>query len=120
MRTLVEKPDPAQARALEEKHGTGSLLMLEGRARLTAPFIRFARDRQHAGPGGEPKLALALGAYAREHRVVAVPADAEVIDLGVPAVPAPREHSGPSVPLTSPPRRRHLSVDPAGCRVSVC
>lgn len=90
VRTLVEKPDPAQARALEDMYGTGSLLMLEGRARLTAPFIRFARDRQHAGPGDEPKLALALGAYAREHRVVAVPADAEVIDLGVPAVPAPQ------------------------------
>jgi len=97
VKTLVEKPDPAQARALEDKHGTGSLLMLEGRARLTAQFIRFARDHQHAAPGGEPKLTLALGAYAREHRVVAVPADAEVIDLGVPAAPAPREHSGLSV-----------------------
>lgn len=85
VRALVEKPDPAQARALEEEHGTGSLLMLEGRARLTAPFLRFARSRQHAAPGSEPKLALALGAYARDHRVVAVPADAEVIDLGVPA-----------------------------------
>jgi len=71
--------------------------MLEGRARLTAPFIRFARDHQHAAPQGEPKLALTLGAYAREHQVVAVPTEADVIDLGVPEVPAPREHSGPSV-----------------------
>jgi UTP-glucose-1-phosphate uridylyltransferase len=29
---LVEKPEPAQARKLEEQHGPGSLLMLEGRA----------------------------------------------------------------------------------------
>ena len=75
--------------------------MLEGRARLTAPFIRFARDYQHAAPRSEPKLALALGAYAREHQVVAVPADGEVIDLGVPAVPAPRKHSGRRWPMTS-------------------
>ena len=66
-------PDPAQARALEEQHGTAEpALCSEGRARLTAPFIRFARDRQHAAPRSEPKLALALGAYAREHQVVAV------------------------------------------------
>jgi hypothetical protein len=102
VRALVEKPDPAQARPLEEEHGTGSLLMLEGRARLTAPFIRFARCRQHAAPGSEPRLALAFGAYARDHRVVAVPADAEVVDLGVPAVPAPREHSG--LPAAAGPR----------------
>jgi sugar/nucleoside kinase (ribokinase family) len=30
-----------------DEHGTGNLPMLEGRARLTAPFIRFARDHQH-------------------------------------------------------------------------
>ena len=101
VKTLVEKPDPAQARALEDKHGTASLLMLEGRARLTAPFIRFARGHQDAAPRSEPKLSLALGAYAREHQVVAVPADAEVIDLGVPAVPAAREHSGRRWPMTS-------------------
>jgi UTP-glucose-1-phosphate uridylyltransferase len=93
VKTLVEKPGPTQARDLEEEHGTGSLLMLEGRARLTAPFVRFARSRQHAAPGSEPKLALALGKYARDHRVVAVPADGKVIDLGAPAVPARREHS---------------------------
>ncbi len=42
-------------------------------------------------PGGEPKLALAVGAYAREHPVVAAPAPGEVIDLGAPEVPAPGE-----------------------------
>ena len=74
--------------------GTASLLMLEGRARLTAPFIRFARGHQDAAPRSEPKPSLALGAYAREHQVVAVPADAEVIDLGVPAVPPPASTPG--------------------------
>jgi UTP-glucose-1-phosphate uridylyltransferase len=91
VRALVEKPGPAQARAMEQEHGTGSLLMLEGRAWLSPPFIQFARSRQHAMPGREPRLALAIGAYARAHPVVAVLADGDVIDLGAPEVPAPRE-----------------------------
>jgi hypothetical protein len=45
VKALVEKPDPAQARALEDKHGAENLPTLEGRARLTAPFIQFARAR---------------------------------------------------------------------------
>jgi UTP-glucose-1-phosphate uridylyltransferase len=93
VRSLVEKPDPAQARALEDMHGTTNLLMLEGRARLTAPFIQFARDRLHTAPGNEPKLALALSAFAREHQVVAVPTKADVIDLGSPPVPAALDRS---------------------------
>jgi UTP-glucose-1-phosphate uridylyltransferase len=88
VKALIEKPDPAQARALEEEHGTGSLLMLEGRARLTAPFLRFARSRQHTAPGSEPKLSVAIGAYAREHQVIAVPAPGDVIDLGTPELPS--------------------------------
>jgi UTP-glucose-1-phosphate uridylyltransferase len=91
VRALVEKPDPAQARAMEQEHGTGSLLMLEGRAWLSSPFIQFARGRQQAMLGTEPRLALAIGAYARAHPVVAVLADGDVIDLGAPEVPAPRE-----------------------------
>ena len=63
--------------------------MLEGRA-ADPPFIQFARRRQHAMPGGEPRLALAIGAYAREHPVVAVLADGDAIDLGAPEVSAPR------------------------------
>jgi hypothetical protein len=83
---LIEKPGPAQARELEERHGSGNLLMLEGRARLTASFIEFARARQQAAhsPGTEPKLALAIGAYARDHPVLAVLTDSEIIDLGMP------------------------------------
>jgi hypothetical protein len=73
---------PAQARAMEQEHGTGSLLMLEGRAWLSSPFIQFARGRQHAMPGREPRLALAIGAQARAHPVVAFLADGDVIDLG--------------------------------------
>jgi UTP-glucose-1-phosphate uridylyltransferase len=94
---LAEKPGTAEAIALEDAHGTANLLMLEGRARLTGAFIEFARARQGAGPGREPKLARAVSAYAREHPVYAVTHEGEVIDLGSPPVPAPREHSRPSV-----------------------
>jgi Protein of unknown function (Hypoth_ymh) len=58
--------------------------------------------RRHSGPtarqqaarpeGTEPKLALAIGAYAREHPVLAVPTDSEVIDLGMPASLMARPH----------------------------
>jgi hypothetical protein len=51
---LVEKPDPAQARKLEEQHGPGSLLMLEGRALLTMGFIEFARTFQRPAAGSSP------------------------------------------------------------------
>jgi hypothetical protein len=94
------KPDSGQAKTLEDQHGTGSLLMPEGRPADRAVY-RFARDHQHAAPSSEPKVALALSAYALEHRVVAVPADAEVIDLGIQAVPVPCEHSWPSVAATA-------------------
>lgn len=84
VRALVEKPGLAQAIELEDAHGTGNLLMLEGRARLTARFLDFARARQHAVGGAEPRLALAIGAYARDHPVAAVPVPGDVIDLGAP------------------------------------
>jgi UTP-glucose-1-phosphate uridylyltransferase len=85
---LAEKPGLAEATDLEAAHGPGNLLMLEGRARLTAGFLEFACSRQDAGPGSEPKLALAIGAYARRHPVFAVPRDGEVIDLGAPQAPS--------------------------------
>jgi UTP-glucose-1-phosphate uridylyltransferase len=84
VQALIEKPGPAQARELEEEHGPGNLLMLEGRAHLTRQFLDFARSRQHTVSGTEPKLALAIGAYAREHPVMAVPANGDTIDLGAP------------------------------------
>lgn len=101
VKALIEKPDPAQARALEEEYGTASLLMLEGRARLTAPFLRFARSRQLAAPGSEPKLSLAIGAYARDHRVTAVPALGDVIDLGAPELQFPADTERAAVAATS-------------------
>ncbi|MEV0196346.1 hypothetical protein [Nonomuraea sp. NPDC050691] len=84
---LVEKPDPAAARKLQARHGTANLMLLEGRARLDDAFIAFARDRHaNARPGTEPKLALALGAYARTRPVWGVRTSADVIDLGAPDV----------------------------------
>jgi UTP-glucose-1-phosphate uridylyltransferase len=78
---LTEKPAPHAARALERRYGTANLRLLEGRARLTAGFISFARS--HRVPAGtEPKLALALAAYARTHPVFVTNTSAQVIDLG--------------------------------------
>jgi UTP-glucose-1-phosphate uridylyltransferase len=85
VRAVFEKPVLAEARTLEDDHGLENLLLLEGRALLTGAFIEFARDRQCCGCGAEPKLALALGAYAREHPVIAVPGQGEFIDLGMPS-----------------------------------
>lgn len=81
MLDLAEKPSPPAARALERRYGTANLLLLEGRARLTAGFIRFARGYQ-APAGREPKLALAIAAYARRHPVVVTTTSSQVIDLG--------------------------------------
>jgi UTP-glucose-1-phosphate uridylyltransferase len=88
---LTEKPNPSAARALEQRHGAGNLLLLEGRARVTADFIRFARAFPIA-PGAEPKLALAIGAYAAAHPVVAIETSCEVIDLGAPVCRCDRSH----------------------------
>jgi hypothetical protein len=81
MHDLTEKPAPSAARSLEQRYGAGNLLLLEGRARLTVGFIRFARSYQPP-PGTEPKLALALAAYARTHPVVVAPTTSQAIDLG--------------------------------------
>ncbi len=40
---LAEKPGPARARAMERRYGHGNLFLLDGRARLTAAFVQFAR-----------------------------------------------------------------------------
>ena len=81
---LIEKPSPSAASVLERRYGARNLLLLDGRARVTADFIRFGRAFPVA-PGVEPKLALAIGAYAAAHPVVAVETSCEVIDLGAPA-----------------------------------
>jgi UTP-glucose-1-phosphate uridylyltransferase len=84
--SLTEKPNPAQARALERHHGRRNLFLLEGRARLNAAFTSFARDRTMAS-GREPKLSLVLAAWARHHPVRIIETTADVIDLGVVAYP---------------------------------
>jgi UTP-glucose-1-phosphate uridylyltransferase len=99
---VAEKPGPAEAISLEEAHGPGNLFMLEGRARLTRAFLEFARRLQDAATDREQKLALAVGAYARESRVLAVPRDGEVIDLGAPQAPprpAPRDAGAYGIPV---------------------
>jgi hypothetical protein len=65
---LIEKPSPSAASALERRYGARNLTLLEGRARVTADFIRFARAFPIA-PGVEPKLALAIGLFEvnRDH-----------------------------------------------------
>jgi UTP-glucose-1-phosphate uridylyltransferase len=77
---LAEKPGPAAVTRLERRYGT-SRLLLEGRARLTAGFIGFARG-YHPPAGTEPKLALALAAYASAHPVTVITIAGQVIDLG--------------------------------------
>lgn len=78
---LIEKPDPATARDLLRRHGPDHLRLLEGRMRLTGDFIdHLARLRLPAGT--EPKLALAVGLYARTHPVTVVTTPSPVIDLG--------------------------------------
>jgi UTP-glucose-1-phosphate uridylyltransferase len=81
MTGMAEKPAPDAARELEHRYGPANLRLLEGRARLTADFVRFARAYQPPD-GTEPKLALALAAYARMHPVAIITTTSQVIDLG--------------------------------------
>jgi UTP-glucose-1-phosphate uridylyltransferase len=106
---LIEKPSPSAASALERRYGARNLLLHEGRARVTADFIRFARTFPIA-PGVEPKLALAIGAYAAAHPVVAVETSCEVIDLGAPA--CRRERNQLPVAKTSARQSVTISDDP--------
>lgn len=80
--SLAEKPGPAQVRALERHYGRRNLFLLEGRARLTAAFTNYARNRLSPS-GSEPKLSLTLATWARTHPVRIVETAADVIDLGV-------------------------------------
>jgi hypothetical protein len=87
MHDLAEKPSPSAARSLEQRYGAGNPLLPEGRARLTSGFISFARGYQPPA-GTEPKLALALAAYARTHPVAVTTTTSHVVDLGShPACP---------------------------------
>ena len=88
MAALAEKPGPAHARALERRYGSENLFLLEGRARITATFVSFARTHPPI-TGSEPKLALALAAYALTYPVHIVETTSDVADLGALAVAPP-------------------------------
>jgi hypothetical protein len=68
---LKEKPDQAQAQSLEKRHGAENLALLEGRARLTLEFIRFARTRKPS-QAIEQKLSLTVRDYAQNEPVAVV------------------------------------------------
>lgn len=98
---LAEKPDSAAARALELRHGTASLFLLEGRARLTPAFTRWVSNRQQPA-GTEPKLALAIAVWARTHPVVVTTTTSHVIDLGTSLRCTSAACGQNGVPKTSP------------------
>ncbi|MFW5415698.1 transcriptional regulator [Nocardiopsis sp. CNT-189] len=79
---LVEKPDGPTARGLEARYGPDNLALLEGRARVGRSFLDFLHS--YRPPGGEPKLSLALAAYARTAPVRVLRANTPVTDLGTP------------------------------------
>ncbi len=80
---LVEKPGLRAAKALEQRYGPDNLMLLEGRARLDDDFLYYARSHLCA-PGSEPRLSLALAAYAQMRAVHVVSTTSEVVDLGTP------------------------------------
>ncbi|MFE3601337.1 sugar phosphate nucleotidyltransferase [Streptomyces sp. NPDC059142] len=82
MTALVEKPGPARAAQLAREHGPDALRLLQGRLRLTPDLLHHltAAARRTAA---EPKLSLALAAYARRRRVdVVTNAEHPLTDLG--------------------------------------
>jgi len=82
--SLVEKPGPDQAEDLLHTHGPDRLRLLEGRFRLPADLVEQLHGSHDAHPG-EPRLSLALAAYARTRPVHVVTTTAAVLDLGLPA-----------------------------------
>ncbi|MFE2033768.1 hypothetical protein ACFXBB_11010 [Streptomyces scopuliridis] len=83
MSGLVEKPDPVHAAQLAADYGPDNLRLLLGRVRLTPglPHYLSSTSRRTAG---EPRLSLALAAYARHHRIHIVTSRSPMIDLGAP------------------------------------
>ncbi|MGY3676748.1 sugar phosphate nucleotidyltransferase [Streptomyces sp. TE33382] len=89
MAALVEKPDPLHAQQLADDHGPDNLRLLLGRVRLTPALLHYmsATARRTAT---EPRLSLALAAYARRHRVDVVTSRTPMVDLGAPEPAQPR------------------------------
>lgn len=79
---LVEKPDVLTAQTLEARHGRSNLALLEGRARVGRAFLDFLHTYRH--PDGEPKLSLAIAAYAQKEPIRVLRSDTPVTDLGAP------------------------------------
>jgi len=78
---IVEKPSLEAARQLARRYGESSLLMVEGRFRLTRKFIRTV-SLDNCLSGGEPKLSLAVRNYARSNPVGVVVTESGITDLG--------------------------------------
>ncbi|MBB6172137.1 hypothetical protein HNR23_002197 [Nocardiopsis mwathae] len=55
---------------------------MTGRARVSRSFLDFLHAHRH--PGGEPKLSLALSAFAKTAPVRVRRVDTPVTDLGAP------------------------------------
>ncbi|WP_159046541.1 sugar phosphate nucleotidyltransferase [Streptomyces sp. XY413] len=83
MASLVEKPSRAHAAQLAADHGPDNLRLLQGRVRLTPRLLRHLSQAARR-TAAEPKLSLALAAYARHHPVEVVTNTRPVIDLGTP------------------------------------
>ncbi|MFD8915547.1 hypothetical protein [Streptomyces sp. NPDC059575] len=83
MAALVEKPDPPHARQLADDHGPDNLRLLLGRVRLTPGLLHHMSATAHR-TATEPRLSLALAAYARHHRVDIVTVHTPMVDLGAP------------------------------------
>ena len=101
-------------------NGHGNLLLLDGRARLTAAFVEFARICTPPART-EPKLALTIAAYATSHPVHIIETLGDVTDLGALAASHPdrapsARDSGPrrqQVPAPHITRLRLPGLDPS-------
>ncbi|MEU1303936.1 sugar phosphate nucleotidyltransferase [Streptomyces shenzhenensis] len=79
---LVEKPGRPEACRLLAEHGADSLRLLQGRMRITQNLLNDLSAAE-AGSASEPKLSLALAAYARAHPVDVVTTTQPMTDLGL-------------------------------------
>jgi UDPglucose 6-dehydrogenase len=81
MEHLVEKPTPEAAAELADRFGPDRLRLLLGRLLLTPDVLTYL-EHSSGGPG-EPKLSLALAAYARTAPVHVITTTANIVDVGI-------------------------------------
>ncbi|MFF1420646.1 hypothetical protein [Streptomyces sp. NPDC058280] len=79
MAGLVEKPDPVHAAQLAADYGPDNLRLLLGRVRLTPGLLHYLASASRR-TAGEPRLSLALAAYARR-RIDIVTSHSPMMDL---------------------------------------